>query len=709
MRRALRLEATQTLNPLLTATKMRDLTSSYKRHTIRRPIRPEGGLGSQLTLRSRVRTSASDFFYIYCAQIIPQIEDSVENMLLEKFKSTLSSKLERNEVEQAYLQRKDNVAKIPEREDPGLPPPPEKKVALHKQEFANVVQSIHGDGLSQHTFEDIGRFTVFPKAMTERMFPSIMFGRYKEEEYDRNAGTFGVQTREEGLRITNDLARLTLPHERKIDYEQIAAMSNSLVKEEILQDEEHYVALFQDMSLSLLDYIDQQEPYEAHMAYKEFFSSPGVFDGVVNLLVQELRKSPIRPHLCDKKQRTHVIDQIVHALMDICDEKKLVVHDFAEIMEHLGMLKLTLKKADLEEPYHALQKQDEITYKLYLRGYHKKCHHHWRPEDIRRVGLGTGAFKGFNTGGLLWGESGSGKSQILAYLAAWAHENSWINITIPSCAEFTDNTFLVERMENGLYLQFELAQRLLNDLRTQNEQIFSEMDVDLERYGKRDMTGVKDGDPEPCPRTWDPLRQCWSDDWKGYLYDVELKYLEQRYKDLDYRLADKCPKPSKMIEFIDVALEDGNLATNAIAEILDQVYAQDKHQVLVLLDGYNTWLQPTQYPSFRYTNDPSLKGLIPPKDVALIRLLLKFDGHFLRQGVKYMTTTHRKTFNHIMTPEMVDWFDGYHHRVPNLTLDEFRNCIFFKSITGWAPRIYHEWEIEQFYMASQGNYGAFHA
>lgn len=51
------------------------------------------------------------------------------------------------------------------------------------------------------------------------MFPSVMFGRYKEEEFDKNGQIFGIQTREEGLRITNDLARLTLPHERNIDYE----------------------------------------------------------------------------------------------------------------------------------------------------------------------------------------------------------------------------------------------------------------------------------------------------------------------------------------------------------------------------------------------------------------------------------------------------------------------------------------------------------
>ena len=71
-----------------------------------------------------------------------------------------------------------------------------------------------------------------------------------------------------------------------------------------------------------------------------------------------------------------------------------------------------------------------------------------------------------------------------------------------------------------------------------------------------------------------------------------------------------------MIDFIDIALEDGNLATNAIAEILDQAYNQDDHHVLIVLDGYNTWLNPSKYNSFRYTNDPNLKGYIPPRDIS---------------------------------------------------------------------------------------------
>ena len=77
-------------------------------------------------------------------------------------------------------------------------------------EYTKVIQTIHGDGLLYHTFEDIGRYTVFPEVATNRMFPSVKFGRYEEEEFKVN-NTFGIQTREEGLRITNELSRLTLP------------------------------------------------------------------------------------------------------------------------------------------------------------------------------------------------------------------------------------------------------------------------------------------------------------------------------------------------------------------------------------------------------------------------------------------------------------------------------------------------------------------
>lgn len=180
----------------------------------------------------------------------------------------------------------------------------------------------------------------------------------------------------------------------------------------------------------------------------------------------------MRPHLADKKARMEVIHQIVTAVKETCDQQEIVLHDFSEVAERLPMIKVNLEKKNLSAENVDLQERDVVKYKMYLQGYHKRCYHHWRPEDIRRVGLAKGAFKGFNTGGLLWGERGCGKSQVLAYLSAWAHECSWINVSVASCSEFVDCSHDTERWENGLYLQHKLAQRFLSDLRFSNEQIF---------------------------------------------------------------------------------------------------------------------------------------------------------------------------------------------------------------------------------------------
>jgi hypothetical protein len=66
-------------------------------------------------------------------------------------------------------------------------------------------------------------------------------------------------TREEGLRITNDLSRLRLPHERKVDYGQILSLdSGTAVRETVLKDEEHFFAIQQDFSINVHDYINKQ-------------------------------------------------------------------------------------------------------------------------------------------------------------------------------------------------------------------------------------------------------------------------------------------------------------------------------------------------------------------------------------------------------------------------------------------------------------------
>jgi len=137
MRKALRLETTQVINPLLTAQKMRDLTTTYVRHTIKRPIRPVSKLHSNFdqASQSRLRSNPADYFFDFCRQIIPQLEEKIEVELLEKLKMQMKSDLERKEIEAAYYQRKDNLAKLPEEEEPGEPEPKKPRLFIMKDEY----------------------------------------------------------------------------------------------------------------------------------------------------------------------------------------------------------------------------------------------------------------------------------------------------------------------------------------------------------------------------------------------------------------------------------------------------------------------------------------------------------------------------------------------------------------------------------------------
>jgi hypothetical protein len=96
------------------------------------------------------------------------------------------------------------------------------------------------------------------------------------------------------------------------------------------------------------------------------------------------------------------------------------------------------------------------------------------------------------------------------------------------------------------------------------------------------------------------LRQTWTDDWKEKLFDAEISYYQSIYERMKYRVKDKLPEPKTLDEIVKYGIENPEAATNCLAEILEQLYATDKYHTLITADGYNQWLQPTKWPSFRY-------------------------------------------------------------------------------------------------------------
>ena len=83
---------------------------------------------------------------------------------------------------------------------------------------------------------------MFPDHHMKRMFPTKVFGTITEDDHSRNQ-TYGIMTREEGLRLTNEMHRMTLPSERSVPYMELAYKDNKEVKHEWLKEEQSFVAI----------------------------------------------------------------------------------------------------------------------------------------------------------------------------------------------------------------------------------------------------------------------------------------------------------------------------------------------------------------------------------------------------------------------------------------------------------------------------------
>jgi hypothetical protein len=50
-------------------------------------------------------------------------------------------------------------------------------------------------------------------------------------------------------------------------------------------------------------------------------------------------------------------------------------------------------------------------------------------------------------------------------------------------------------------------------------------------------------------------------------------------------------------------------------------------------------------------------------------------------------------------------YEGYHTKVENLSLNDFRNAMRYYTFTGWMADSYdQEWQLENLYMETQGNW-----
>lgn len=121
------------------------------------------------------------------------------------------------------------------------------------------------------------------------------------------------------------------------------------------------------------------------------------------------------------------------------------------------------------------------------------------------------------------------------------------------------------------------------------------------------------------------------------MYDQKATEYEQYMAKEEY-----LPKPKTLAEIAQYGIDNPLFATNALGEIIDQLYNQEEKNVLIAVDQYNDWFRPSEFRSFRYANEN--KYYIPPQDLSLVRMFMNFDGHFIKNGFKLFTASSEDLF-----------------------------------------------------------------
>jgi hypothetical protein len=569
--------------------------------------------------------------------------------------------------------------------------------------------TIDGRGISYQTYDDIGRYTYFPQELTDELFPFKTYGRYNEE-YKRT-GLYSIMTREEGLKLANSFSNITLPSERNINYEAI--LNGFFNFKEELKNEQVFFMFFQEFSYSLLKYLDKIKNNEVYRLFKNV----DIFDGLITILIRSMIKKNMNLFLSVPNTREKIFEQIINLLLDKYSKRKENLTHFDEIVEDFKIFEFILTYQDIIDFADSMKipinkeivdnwaQKKTSKFILHLTSFYDLCTYQWRPESHRTM---IKDFKGFNSGVLLHGEAGCGKSQILTYLHAWAKENNWLVIPIHKATRFTKDPAYIERHPTGMYLQHDLAKELLLDLKIINYDILRNYPVDLNQYGKSDFAGNRDGDYEAVPVYYDEERKTWSDSWKKFNLISEEEISAKDFGDHHMRIIDILPKPKTMLEIINKGIENKRFATCALSEIMYQIYRSESHKLMILVDEYNEFFRPSEYFSYRYANIKNGDYKIPPYDIALCRMFMNFDGHLMKNGVKVMASSVGKYHNHKFSPSMIHFPKKYDVEVENLRLNDFRNMCTYYMATKYTVSYISEEDVEYLYTLSQGNWRQAH-
>ncbi|KAL8274173.1 hypothetical protein Esti_002015 [Eimeria stiedai] len=311
-----------------------------------------------------------------------------------------------------------------------------------------------------------------------------------------------------------------------------------------------------------------------------------------------------------------------------------------------------------------------------------------RFKQERQQPAAAAAAPAVESGFLLDGHRGVGKSFVLNYLVAWARENEWLVVYEPLPSKYARDIGDIRRSSAGVYIQSAFARVFLERLLLFNEKLLREIPVDFQVYGTSALDGVhrdyaalayeslletvvaqdleemkaeacKSAGVDPDVEGLDEAIR-WQREklklWQAYKKDALGLRLRGLVGGLRFRVWGLCrcrlARPSSVAEIALFGAEQEAFSTQAAYEVMEQLKKQNVFNLLVVVDEWNECFPVSEYVSMRYENT-KFNGRVPAYHLSLPRLLSPYNGTQFKRGLKIVATSWSRMRRRNYQPELL--------------------------------------------------------
>lgn len=627
------------------------------------------------------RISISESFKHFMDKTIPTIEKEVEMRILSSIYSKLKNESVKRELLNAYKRRQLDLHFNLMKPEVTV----EEKKVVQQEEAVEL--NIFAPDITKVTIDDVHKFYDFPLLEYQYMFPSTNFGYlYHVERVLSRTLKFAVQMTPEAFKVVKML-------EKQIELKSMLMKDLRIIDElELCESVEDLDAIFvnKDIFLKLtytlgdtLREIINEHRFKEHV--DQLFTHSFMYDSLINILVWQMHKKEVRELLLKPQTRKEALSRMVQQLLDHPDSTFFLPYNTESWVDLVKFLQLSdTVTINLENPNTYINKNPSRSSKYSFEN-----------------------FVSYNSNLMIWGNEGCGKSGLLTTVSMWARANGWVVFKVPSVFALTQNTIenLVRHEKSRLYLNPTLSVKILEDFYISNRDKLAGIPVNLEIYGNYNAVGVHKKERNPVPNFYIKDRQIYFYDSDKFVSAQEIEENTRSNAIYEKSLVEELPEPKTLLEIVEFTLKDPVLATNALAEIKEQLYNTQEAKVLIAVDDFNWFFRPTNTPSFRYASIKSLNGHVPPYHVALCRLFMDFDGHKIANGFKLATSSNYSIRRHHFEPKKINFPDTACFELKGMDVNSlayFKHYAYLHNLDYMTPNQYDTFK--RLWMETQGNY-----